>query len=186
MSAETQDEDTAARNRRDGGCSFGIIKFDPSYVRDRWDGRLKLAEVIATFLAGVILPTTVYSYTGVFSFFNFVTWTSFINALIDLILHLFSLWDRTVNIFPLVCSAPEVFVILCGIACLAFLLASALVAGFAHYSVAATRAGVAAFFGFLCMVLFGAEAFFVHYIAFRRGRRDNVRQEEPDEFAEPI
>lgn len=145
-------------------------------------GKLKVAELIATFLAGVILPGTVYGHEGVFSFFDFVVWTSFINILIDLLLHLFSIWNHIMY----VCRAPEVYVALCSIATAAFLLASALLAGFSHYSVDATRAGVSAFFGFLCMCLFGAEAFFVHLAAYRRGKRENVRQDEPDEFSEPI
>ena len=184
MSAQdgTTDQDARPNNRREDGCSLGILKFDPSYVRDQWDGRIKLAEIILTLLAGACLPGTVYSNAGAFSFFSFVVWTTFINACIDMVLHLSSLWGRLMYI----CRAPEVYLVLCSVACGAFLLSSALVAGFAHNSVNATAAGVAAFFGFLCMVLFGAEAFFIHYVAFRHGKSENVRQEEPDEFAEPI
>ncbi len=75
--------------------------------------------------------------------------------------------------------------VLCSVATGAFLLTSSLVAGFAHYTVDRHAAGASAFFGFACMVLFGIEAF-IHFVAYRRGRLDNVRQEEPDEFAEPI
>ena len=176
------EETNRPSDRRSDGCSFGVFKWDPSYVRYEWGGRLKVAEAICTFLAGVILPSTVYGHGGIFSFFDFVVWTSFINILIDLFLHLFSFWNHIMYI----CRAPEVYVALCSIACFSFMLSSALVAGFSNYSVEPTRAGFSALFGFICMVMFGVEAFFVHFTAFRRGKRQNVRQEEPDEFAEPI
>ena len=170
------------RDRREGRCAFGVFRWDPSYVRDEWAGRLKVAEMIATFLAGVILPSLVYGHGGVFTFFDFVVWTSFINILIDLFLHLFSLWNHIMYI----CRAPEVYVALCAVACFSFLLSSALVAGYSNYSYGRTRAAVSAFFGFLCMCMFGVEAFFIHFQAYRRGKMQNVRQEEPDEFAEPV
>ena len=170
------------RRSESSRCSFGIFVWDPSYVRDEWGGRLKIAEALGTFLAGVILPATVYGHGGVFTFFDFVVWMSFINVLLDLFLHLFSLWNRIMYI----CRAPEVYVALCSIACGAFLLSSALLAGFSNYSSSPTRAGVSAFFGFLCMCMFGVEAFFIHLASYRHGKMQNVRQDEPDEFAEPI
>ena len=169
-------------DRREGRCSFGVFRWDPSYVRDEWAGRLKVAELIATFLAGVIVPSIIYGHGGVFTFFDFVVWTSFINIVIDLFLHLFSLWNHIMYI----CRAPEVYVALCAVASCSFLLSSALLAGYSGYSYDSTRAGVSSFFGFLCMIMFGVEAYFIHFTAYRRGKMQNVRQEEPDEFAEPV
>lgn len=182
MGDSTQDGETRPAGREQSSCSFGVFVWNPSYVVDELGGKLKVAEAIGTFLAGVILPSSVYCKGGVFSFFDFVVWTSFINIMIDLFLHLFSLWNHILY----VCRAPEVYVALCSIASFSFMLSSALLAGFSSCSVNQTRAGVSALFGFLCMCIFGVEAYFVHFATYRRGKRQNVRQEEPDEFAEPI
>lgn len=175
-------EDPPRRTQTNGGslASCGI-KWDPTYVTKQWEGRVKLAEILCTLLAGAVLPYYVYLHGGVFSFFSFVAWTACINAAIDMFLHLTSLWGRLLYI----CRAPEVFLILCCVACGAFLLASSLVAGYAKYAHDRHAAGAASFFGFASMVLFGIEAY-MHFIVYRRGRSENVRQEEPDEFAEPI
>ena len=185
MSGSANDEQLSrpSDGRREGGRgSFGPLKWDPSYVRDEWGGRLKVAEAVGTFLAGVILPSTIYGHGGVFTFFSFVAWSSFINILIDLFLHLLSLWNHIMYI----CRAPEVYVALCSVASFAFLLSSALLAGFSNYSINPTRAGVSAFFGFTCMCMFGVEAYFIHFSVYRQGKMQNVRQDEPDEFVEPI
>eukprot|EP00794_Sanderia_malayensis_P007937 gene7937-8792_t len=180
MSNPPEQQDQQARQANQGPAC-GIIKWDPTYVTKRWDGRLKLAEIVITFLAGVCLPNTAYKHTGAFSFFSFVAWTSFINCMIDMFLHLTSLWDRILYI----CRAPEVYMVLCAIASAMFLLASSIVAAFVNHSTNSDAASASAFFGFVGMVLFGIEAY-LHYTTYRRGRRDNVRQDEPDEFAEPI
>ena len=185
MSGTANDEQLGRQSdgrREDSRCSFGIMKWDPSYVRYEWGGRLKVAEALGTFLAGVILPSTIYRHGSVFTFFDFVVWTSFINVLIDLFLHLFSIWGHIMYI----CRAPEVYVALCSVASFSFLLSSALLAGFSNYSSDPTRAGVSAFFGFICACLFGVEAFFIHFLAYRQGRGQTVRQDEADEFVEPI
>lgn len=142
---------------------------------------MKLAEIVCSMLAGAILPGMVYNHASVYSFFSFVAWTAFINALIDMILHLTSLWNRLLYI----CRAPEVFLVLCGVASGAFALAGILVAAYARSSSEPGAAIASACFGFFCALLFGIEAV-MHFASFRDGRRENVRQEEPDEFAEPI
>ncbi len=158
-----------------------ILKWNPDYVVKQWDGRLKLVEIVITLLAGACVPMTVWRHGGAFSFFSFVAWTSCINAVIDMFLHLSSLWARLFYI----CRAPEVYMILCAVASGSFLLASSLIAAYANYSVDSDAAGAAAFFGFASMVLFGIEAY-MHFVEYRRGKQEIVRQTEPDEFAEPI
>ena len=178
MSAE--EEDRTRRDRARGGDSFeGWIKWNGSYVRDEWQGRIKVAEILCSFLAGVILPYSVYYYPSRFSFFSFVTWTSFINAVIDLILHLTSLWERLIYI----CRAPEVYMVLDAIATFAFLLGSSLIAHAANLSGHTGNSGASAFFGFLCMILFGIEGF-IHFQRWRQGRSD--RQNPPSEEGEKM
>ncbi|XP_078351468.1 uncharacterized protein LOC144636178 [Oculina patagonica] len=160
-----------------------FIKFTPEYITKTLIGKLKCAELVCTLLAGAI-GSSVISYGcncgSKFSFFDFVAWTAFINALIDMIIHLLGLWDRLLWIF----RHPAVFTVLCALAVVGFLIGASLGASCANGCVSqASTAGAAAFFGFVCLALFAVEAL-LHFKAYR-SMQDEARQQSSGESKQP-
>ena len=170
----------------------GFIRFSWDYIAKTWIGKLKVAELVFTLLAGAC-GSSVISYVAQcncaskFGFFDFVAWTAFINALIDMIIHLIGLWERLLWIF----RHPAVYLVLCLLAVLGFLIGSSLAASCAKnwcVTTSKSTAGAAAFFGFVCLALFAFEAF-LHFRIYR-SMQDEARQQssgetKPPDYIEP-
>ena len=82
----------------------GFINFSLDYIIKTWVGKLKVGELVFTLLAGAC-GSSVISYDNScscapkFGFFDFVAWTAFINALINMIIHLLGLWNDFFGFF---------------------------------------------------------------------------------------
>lgn len=137
-----------------------FIKWDLWYLKQGWNGRLKVMEIIGSFIAAVSLPLdeTTVRYT----FFRVTAWTAFAVALIDLVLHLTSLWHR---VHP-VLKAPEAQMSFATLTGFLFLIASGLLADLAPRSqhVAANTLSLVA--GFFAAAFYGVEAL-LHFLVFR-------------------
>ena len=163
-----------------------FIKFTPEYITNTLIGKLKCAELVFTLLAGAC-GLSVYSVINAchcsskFGFFDFVAWMAFINAAIDMIIHLLGLWDRLLWIF----RHPAVFTVLCALAVVGFLIGSSLGASCAKDRCVESKstAGAAAFFGFVCLALFAVECF-LHFKAYR-SMREEARQQSSGESKHP-
>ena len=163
----------------------GFIQFSLDYITKTWLGKLKVAELVLTLLAGAC-GSAVESYVwckcaSKMGFFDFVAWTAFINALIDMIIHLVGLWERLLWIF----RHPAVFLVLCLLAVVGFLIGSSLAASCAKALCVTSNstAGAAAFFGFVCLALFAVEAF-LHFRIYR-SMQDEARQQSSGETKPP-
>ena len=120
------------------------------------------------------------------SFSNFIAWTAFVNALIDMIIHLAGLWERLIWWF----RHPALYLILCGVAVVGFLIGASLAASCATQTCVSNpgTAGAAAFFGFACLALFAAECC-IHFQKYRSMQQEAQHQSSsggkaPD-FEEP-
>lgn len=168
----------------------GFIQFTPDYITKTWLGRLKCTEVIFSLLAGAC-GAGVLSWPGCncvskVSFSNFIAWTAFVNALIDMIIHLAGLWERLIWWF----RHPALYLILCGLAVVGFLIGASLAASCATQTCVSNpgTAGAAAFFGFACLALFAAECC-IHFQKYRSMQQEAQHQSSsggkaPD-FEEP-
>ena len=169
----------------------GFLQPSLDYITKTWVGKLKVAELVLTLLAGAC-GSSVVSYVNScscapkFGFFDFVAWTAFINALIDMIIHLLGLWERLLWIF----RHPAVYTVLCLLAVLGFLIGSSLAASCSKEWCVTSKstAGAAAFFGFACLALFAFEAF-LHFRTYR-SMQDEARQQssgeaKPPDYIEP-
>ncbi|XP_020915148.1 CKLF-like MARVEL transmembrane domain-containing protein 4 [Exaiptasia diaphana] len=140
-------------------------------------GMLLIAELLTTFLCGCCassLSTWVGSgCAGKIGFLDFVTWTAFLNILIDMIIRILGLWERLLWIF----RHPVVHLVLCGLAVAGFLIASSLVASCSKYVYNGGAAVAAAIFGFISLILFGFEAF-LHFKRYRNMESEGRRQTE--------
>ena len=162
-----------------------FIKFTPEFITKTLIGKVKCAQLVFTLLAGAC-GSSVISYVPAcscapkISFLDFVAWTAFISALIDMIIHLLGLWERLVWIF----RHPAIYAVLCAMAVVGFLIGSSLAASCAKEMcvTSASTAGAASFFGFVCLVLFGVEAFlqFQEY----RGMQQEARHQSSEETKE--
>lgn len=173
----------------------GFIQFSLDFITKTWLGRLKCVELLFTLLAGAC-GSSVRSWIGngygcgcveKLSFFDFVAWTAFVNALIDIIIHVIGLWERILWFF----RHPVLYLVLCGLAVLGFLIGSSLGASCAKRIcvTSPSTAGVATFFGFVCLVLFAVE-FFLHFQEYRALQREKQNQssavgETPDYIETP-
>ena len=132
------------------------------YIRKYWDGRIKLAQAICTFLSAILLSYHYEYYHIRFIFFRVVTVMAFFSAMIDLLVHLFTIWD----FLPSVLRDTRLLF------CISFLFTLFLLIGSSLVVVVADIAGnellnlVAGLLGFLSMILFGVETS-LHCIRYR-------------------
>lgn len=165
-----------------------FIKFTPDFITKTLIGKVKCAQLVFTLLSGAC-GSSVISYgngygcncASKFGFFDFVAWTAFINALIDMIIHLLGLWERLLWIF----RHPAIHAILCVLAVVGFLIGSSLAASCAKEMCVTSKstAGAASFFGFVCLALFAVEAIlqFQEY----RGMQQEARHQSSGETKQP-
>ena len=169
-----------------------FINFSLDYITKTWVGKLKVAELVFTLLGGACGSSircrelNSCDCSPKFGFFDFVAWTAFINALIVMIIHLVGLWDRLLWIF----RHPAVHTVLCLLAVVGFLIGSSLAASVAAAdwcSTSKSTAGAAAFFGFVCLVLFAVECF-LHFMEYRsmqsEARQQSSGQDQPPDYIE--
>lgn len=162
-----------------------FIKFTPEFITKTLIGKVKCAQLVFTLLAGAcgssVGPIYSCGCSAMFGFFNFVSWTAFINALIDMIIHLLGLWERLLWIF----RHPAIHAVLCAIAVVGFLIGSSLAASCAKVWCVTSEgtAGAASFFGFVCLVLFAVEAVlqFQEY----RGMQQEAHHQSSGETKQP-
>ena len=152
-----------------------MINIDFTYVTNTWLGRVKLAQLICVTLAGCILPSVIGWYFTRFSFFTFVVWTSFMYIVVDLVLHITSLWRR----LPSLLRMSDIWIYPVLIGALAFLISSALILSVAdlHPGSRGSRIGVSGAFGLFTMVLFLIEAY-LHYKN-SKTNNNNADEEQP-------
>lgn len=139
------------------------LKFDDYYIRRFWDGKLKVLEAISTFIAVLALPNNYAYFEARFIFFRFVTITALVFVLIDLILHLSTLWER----LPKHMTASNVLMLFNILAAMSFAGCCSLVIGVAEFSGATlSDTLIACIAGFAAMLFFGLESF-LHLIRYR-------------------
>ena len=166
----------------------GFIKFTPEFVTKTLIGKVKCAQLVFTLLAGACGSSVNPLYDGdncdcspKFGFFTFVAWMAFINALIDMIIHLLGLWERLLWIF----RHPAIHAVLCATAVVGFLIGSSLAASCAKELCVTSQstAGATSFFGFVCLVLFAVEAVlqFQEY----RGMQQEAHHQSSGETKQP-
>ena len=146
-------EEEKKEMRRNSHAWKGLFEFDDMYIRKHWDGRLKLLEMLATFAAAICLPMQVDYYLVRFIFFRFVCWTTFGFVVIDLILHLFSIWPR----LPRFMISPIMLTFLTGLAFLSLISGSCLVVVVPHATRDKSMTLTSAVAGFASMMLFFVE-----------------------------
>ncbi len=136
-------------------------KWNDIYIRQHWSGRLKLLEIIGALVTGASLNPEDTAIR--FTFLRVVAWIAFAIAVIDLFLHLFSMWERVHIIF----RAPEALMAFAALTGFLFLLGAGLLADVAprsrHYG-ATTLAVVA---GFFAATFYGVETL-LHFLTFRQ------------------
>lgn len=125
------------------------IRFDASYVKTL-SGLLKVAQVILNLLGFICITVSQYSNHSRGGWFNTVAMGGFWFTGILLALYLFHVVEKFFKIPWL-----KIEFIFCAIWTVFYLLAASLAADYARYSEAF---GVAAFFGFCAMVIYGYDA----------------------------
>ena len=166
----------------------GLVHFSIDFITKTWLGKLKAAEILFTFLTATIggfgISWAWYGCGAKVGFLTWIAWIAFINALIDMIIHLMGLWERLYWIF----RHPALLCALCGLAVVGFLIGSCLTASCAnHYVSDKNAAGASAFFGFVCLALFAVETY-IHFKIYRsiqeEARNQNTEQSKGADFNE--
>ena len=137
-----------------------MIQLNFSYVTSTWFGRVKFLQLISCLLAGCLLPSAIGAFFTRFSFYTFVIWTCFMYIFIDLFVHVTSLS----RMLPGFCRTSDIMMYPLFIGALTLFLTCSLVAGVADYFVSSsreTRTGFSVAFGFVLMLLFLVEAFYI-------------------------
>lgn len=150
-------------------------------------GMLLIGELVMSFLCGCCEASLSTWYgsgcAGKIAFLGTVTWTAFLNILIDMIIKILGLWERLLWIF----RHPLVHLALCGLAIFGYLLSSALVASCSSsaYVFNSGAAVAASIFGFVCLGLFACEAF-LHFKRYRNMQSEGRHQTEEEVKADVI
>ena len=142
---------------------------DFQYLTSTWVGRLKIAEFFTSLLAGALVPTTVFKHGAGFSFMSFVAWTTFINVVIDIILHLVRLWDRLLFVH----TYPQVLVCLCFLGSVSLFVAALVEVGISQYAEVPGLGYASAIFALMCCVLLAVECF-LHYRGYRERQQERA------------
>lgn len=124
------------------------IRYDPNYIRTM-PGMLKCAQILANFLGFFCVAISGLALQA--NFFDTIAVTGFWFTGILLVLYLFHIVEKFYKIPWL-----KIELGFCALWTVFYLIAATLVAGLTTYSLAM---GVAAFFGFCAMVVYGYDAF---------------------------
>ena len=144
---------------------------DFEYLYSSWVGRFKIIEFVTSLLAGALVPSTVEKHGGGFGFMSFVAWITFINVLIDIILHLVRVWEKLVFVH----TYPQVMVCLCFLGSISLLVAGFVALGISQYATEPGLGYASAFFAFICCVVLGIECIF-HYRSYRDKQHQNASE----------
>lgn len=139
---------------------------DFKYLYTSWNGRFKIVEFFTSLLAGALVPVTVENYAGGFSFVSFVAWTTFINVVLDIILHLVRVWEKLV----FVRSYPQVLVCLCFLGSVSLFVAAIVEIAISQYAEDPGLGYASAIFALICCSVLALECF-VHYQNYREKQR---------------
>ena len=141
---------------------------DFEYLYASWVGRFKIAEFFTSLLAGALVPSA-YKHGGAFTFMSWVAWTTFINVVLDIILHLVRVWEKLV----FVRTYPQVLVCLCFLGSMSLGIAGVLEVFLSHYAEDPGLGYTSALFGFMCCVVLAIECFF-HYKSYREKQQERA------------
>lgn len=174
------DEAAAASREREAEDKY-LPNF--GYFRDTWIGRLKIVEFFSSLLTGALVPTTVFRHGAAFSFMSFVAWTTLINVVIDIILHLAYLWDK----LTFLTDYPEILVGLCALGSFSFFLASVTELAVSSHAEDPNLGRASAVFGLVCFAALAIECYlyFCKYrnkTTERRERQERVNTQTDDPF----
>lgn len=142
---------------------------DIQYLTSTWVGRLKIAQFFTSLLAGALVPPTVSKHAAGFSFMSCVAWSTFINVVIDIILHLVRLWDKLL----FVGTYPQVLVCLCFLGSVSFFVAALVEVGISQYAEHPGLGYASAIFGLMCCVLLAVECS-LHYRRYREKQQERA------------
>ena len=135
---------------------------DFNYLTSSWVGRFKIAEFFTSLLAGALVPRTIYEHAGGFEFISFVAWTTFINVVIDIILHLVRVWDKLVFVE----TYPQVLVCLCFLGSVSLFVAGLVEVAVSQHAEDPSLGYASAVFALMCCLLLAVECF-LHYKKYR-------------------
>lgn len=144
---------------------------DFQYLYTSWVGRFKIAEFFTSLLAGAFVPRTVYRHVGGFEFMSFVAWTTFINVIIDIILHLVRVWEKLVFIH----TYPQVLVCLCFLGSVSLFVAALVEIGISQYAEYPGLGYASAVFALICCSVLAVECF-VHYRSYREKQQQRATE----------
>ena len=144
---------------------------DFEYLYASWVGRFKIAEFFTSLLAGALVPRTTSKHGGGFEFMSVVAWTTFINVVIDIILHLVRVWEKLV----FVRTYPQVLVCLCFLGSMSLFVAGIVEVGISQYAEDPILGYASALFGFMCCVVLAVECF-VHYKSYREKQQERATE----------
>ncbi|XP_028396035.1 uncharacterized protein LOC114520036 [Dendronephthya gigantea] len=181
-SSETQDkEESSTRHSR---LQWKCLDF--GWIIYTWPGRFKLAEFLTSLLGFIcIASVNAFDEEPRYEFFVFVGIFSWIMVCIHIILGIPHLIEK----LPGVVTQPLVFLACCGLAVLAWLIASSIIMAKDKND---TTVQAGAVFGYITMFLFFFEALY-YIIVWRRGRsasreRENKEMDNPaeaDDYVQP-
>lgn len=144
---------------------------DFKYLYLTLSGRLKIAEFITSLLAGALVPSTVYKHAAGFSFVSFVAWTTFINVVLDIILHLVRVWEKLL----FVSRYPQVLVCLCFLGSISLFVAGIVEISISKYAKYPGLGYASAFFALACCALLAVECFY-HYRRYRDAQHQKATE----------
>lgn len=155
-------EDPAGETTEQEPTSLQWKCLDFGWLVYTWPGRFKSVEFITTFLGFVLISSVnVFDEEPRYEFYVFVGVFSWVMVFVHMLLGIPHLIEK----LPAVVRQPLVFLVLCDIAVLCWLIASSLVVS-KDRNDSTVQAGAA--FGFMSMFLFFFEALY-YFIAWRRG-----------------
>ena len=162
---EEHEEVNLDKNESERGF-LSIINPDFSYFSQRI-GRIKLVQLVSVLLVGCFLPNSISVFFSMFSFYAFVTWTSFMYICIDLLVHVTSIR----KLIPNSQSMPTLLFYVDLIAGVVWLISSCLIADVTEIFPDGRKAlsAVACTFGIITTILFFVEAYF-HYLSSVNGK----------------
>ena len=144
---------------------------DFAYLTSSWVGRFKIAEFFTSLLAGALIPRTVSKHAGGFEFMSFVAWITFINVVIDIILHLVRVWEKLVFVH----TYPQVMVCLCFLGSVSLFVAAIVEIGISSYAEDPGLGYASAVFALMCCALLAMECF-LHYRSYREKQQERATE----------
>lgn len=128
------------------------VKYDDSYIRQDWQGKLKVLQLGLCVCSALLLPD-VYAYHVPFHSFEATCWVTAVYCLYDLALHISSLYRR----MPAMLRSLGMRIFVSGIFAITLLSVSSLMMSVLDMSGRRHRVLVATSFGYLTCAFFAAD-----------------------------